>query len=404
MDVTRLRRDFPLLDSPGDEPVVYFDNACMTLKPEPVLAAMDAYYREFPVCGGRSLHRLATEVTIRFEEARMQLAQFFNAAEPTEVVFTRNATEAINIVAHGLALKRGDRVLTTDREHNSNLVPWLHLQRHHGVRHTVIPSHDDYYFNAEALKERLTRDVKLVSVVHTSNLDGYTTPAREIVEIAHDAGALVMLDVAQSAPHQVVDAQALGADFIAASAHKFCGPSGTGLLYGRADALAALRPTQVGGSTVTTATYDDYELMPPPQCFEAGLRNYAGAIGAGAAADYVAGVGREAIHEHEMALNRRLTRRLAGLDGLELVGPPDPAQRGGIFPFNLSGLDSHEIVMHMDETAGVMMRSGMHCVHSWFHARGLEGCARASFYLYNTPTEVDHFADALEETARTLTR
>ena len=400
MDPLKLRQDFPVLA--GDDPPVYLDNACMPMKPEPVLQAMDDYYRNFPTCGGRSLHRLAFDVTERYETARGQLQRFIGAADASEIVFTRNTTEAINIVAWGLDLQPGDTVLTSDREHNSNVVPWHALSQRTGVLYSVIPSRDDFYFDLEALKEALTPNTKLVSVVHTSNLDGYTLPARDITEICHDAGVLVMLDAAQSAAHTELDAQALDVDFLAASAHKFCGPSGTGLLYGKAEALAQLKPTFVGGSTVRNSTYNDCQFLPPPSCFEAGLQNYAGMIGACAAADYVAGVGRDKIHAHEVALNARLTQRLESIDGLSLLGPPESVDRGGIFSFNLAGLDSHEIAMNLDETANIAIRSGMHCVHSWFNSRGINGSARASFYMYNTPAEADCFADALEETQRTL--
>ncbi|MAW93524.1 MAG: selenocysteine lyase [Euryarchaeota archaeon] len=395
MDVSKYRKDFPILNS--DDSPVYLDSACMTLRPKAVIDAITDYYTNYPACGGRSVHKLSWQVTENFEMARDSLRRFMGAESSSEIVFTKNATESMNIVANGLSLNKGDEVLTSDKEHNANVVPWHHLAKYKGIKYNVLPAKDNYFFDVEALKESLSSKTKLFSFVHTSNLDGHSNPAKEIVEICHDKGVKVMMDTAQSAPHQEVNVVDLDVDFAAVSAHKFCGPSGMGALYGKFDELKDLIPTYVGGSTVVNSTYKDYKLLPPPSCFEAGLQNYAGAIGSGAAAEYIMNIGRENIHKHENKLNKLMTKELSDVESLNLVGPSDVNQRGGIFSFNLDGWDPTEVAMHLDEEYNIAIRSGMHCVHSWFNSRGIEGTARASVYLYNNEEDVLSFTNAIKE-------
>ena len=395
MDVSKYRKDFPILNS--DDSPVYLDSACMTLRPKAVIEDITDYYTNYPACGGRSVHKLSWQVTENFEMARDSLRRFMGAESSSEIVFTKNATESMNIVANGLSLNKGDEVLTSDKEHNANVVPWHHLAKYKGIKYNVLPAKDNYFFDIEALKESLSSKTKLFSFVHTSNLDGHSNPAKEIVEICHDKGVKVMMDTAQSAPHQEVNVVDLDVDFAAVSAHKFCGPSGMGALYGKFDELKALIPTYVGGSTVVNSTYKDYKLLPPPSCFEAGLQNYAGAIGSGAAAEYIMNIGRENIHKHENKLNKLMTKELSDVESLNLVGPSDVNQRGGIFSFNLDGWDPTEVAMHLDEEYNIAIRSGMHCVHSWFNSRGIEGTARASVYLYNNEEDVLSFTNAIKE-------
>ena len=393
MDVSKIRRDFPILNSENSP--AYLDSACMTLRPRQVIDAVTEYYTDYPACGGRSVHKLSWQVTENFEMARDSLRRFLGAEKSSEIVFTKNATEGMNIVASGLNLGKGDKVLTSDKEHNANVVPWHHLAKYKGIEYDVLPAKDNYYFDIELLKEKLTSDIKLFSFIHTSNLDGYTNPAKEIVEICHDKNVKVMIDAAQSVPHQDVNVVDLDVDFAAISAHKFCGPSGMGALYGKYDELSSLIPPFVGGSTVVNSTYNDYKLLPPPSCFEPGLQDYAGAIGSGVAADYITKIGRKNIYEHEIKLNTLMTERLKNVDGIEIVGPPNPKERGGIMSFNLKGWDPTEIAMHLDEEYNIAIRSGMHCVHSWFNSRGIDGTARSSVYFYNTEDEVKVFTDAI---------
>jgi cysteine desulfurase/selenocysteine lyase len=390
----KLREDFPALQQElKGKPIIYFDNACMTLKPKQVIEAVVEYYEKYPACGERSSHKLGKIVTDKFEESREAVAKFLNAKKHEEILFTKNTTESLNLLSHSLDLKKGDVVLTTDREHNSNLIPWQML-RERGVEHKIIPSNSDMTFNLEKLQE-MVKGAKLVSFVHTSNLDGYTTPAKEIIKISHDAGALTIMDAAQSTPHMPIDVRKLEADFLAFSVHKALGPTGVGCLYGRQDLLKDLKPFLVGGSTVDRTTYTEAMFAKPPEKFEAGLQHYAGVIGTKATVEYLKKVGMENIHQHEQELNKIVSKEL-GPD-VQLVGPPNVEDRGGIFSFNVKGLEAHDVAIILDERANVMCRSGQHCLHSWFHANKINGSVRASFYLYNTKEELKVFIDKMKD-------
>ena len=373
----------------------------MALKPNHVIEKMNEYYYEFPGCGDRSVHKIGTQVTIAVEESRVKLQNLINAKEPSEIIFLRNATEGINLVAHsltqGLSLGPKDRILITDREHNSNLVPWLFMQNNNGMKTQVVQSNPDNTFNLETFENMMDTSVKLVSMVHISNLDGYTIPAKEIINIAHDHGALVLLDGAQSAPHIPVDVQDLDVDFFVLSIHKMCGPTGMGVIYGKQSLLENLPPFIVGGSTVKSTTYTTTEFLSPPEKFEAGLQNYAGIIGAGAAADYIKNIGLEEIHQHDLKLNEIMTDSLGEIDKISIIGPKDPKLRGCTFSFNITDIDCHDIAMILDEVGNIMIRSGMHCVHSWFNSKNINGSARASVYLYNTEEEIKFFCEKTKE-------
>jgi cysteine desulfurase/selenocysteine lyase len=405
MDVQKLRGDFPLLSKKiGDKPVIYLDSACMSLKPRQVIEAVNEYYNDYPGCGGRSIHKISIKVTSKLDETREKLKRFINAKDSSEIIFTKNSTESLNLVAHSInysgILNKGEIVLTTDKEHNSNLAPWHLLNKLHGIEHRKIDSNEDNTFNLERFEKVMADDrdhVKFVSFVHTSNLDGYTLPAQELIKIAHDHGALVMLDGAQSVPHGPIDIQKLDADFLAFSIHKMCGPTGVGVLYGKRHLLDEIQPIMVGGETVENTTYDDSNFLAPPQKFEAGLQNYAGLIGAGAAVDYLKNIGMANIRDHDHRLNKIMTERLLNIPDLTIIGPEDPQLRGGIICFNIKDINSHDLAMILDEDANIMIRSGMHCVHSWFNARKINGAARASGYLYNNEDDVKFFAEKLEE-------
>jgi cysteine desulfurase/selenocysteine lyase len=404
MDIQKIRLDFPALQKKwnGKYPI-YLDNACMTLKPAQVMEAMNEYYNEYPVCGGRSLHKMAKKVDEKVIEVREKFQGFLNAQRPEEIIFTRNTSEGLNLVANCLDFKKGDVVLTTDREHNSNLVPWQVQAHKKGIKHMVVYSNPDNTFDIGYFEDTLNKNknVRLVSMIHTANLDGYTLPAREIIKIAHDHGALVMLDGAQSAPHKPVDVRALDVDFFAFSVHKMLGPTGMGVLYGKYHLLEELAPFLVGGDTVSDTTYEAAKFLPPPEKFEAGLQNYAGIIGSGAAVEYLKNVGLSNIERHEEKLNRMITDGIKDIPGLKIIGPQDPAQRAGIITFTLEfpkGGDAHDIAIILDETENIAVRSGAFCVHSWFNYRKCEAAVRASLYLYNTEDEARKFIDALEKT------
>ncbi len=401
---SKYRSDFPTLNR--EKPPVYLDNACMTLRPYPVIEAIRSYYEDSPGCGGRSVHRYATIVSRKMSECRKKISELFSANNSNEIIFTKNATHSLNQVAKGLSWEKGDVILTTDREHNSNLVPWLQLEEEQGVDHRVVKSNEDNTFNIEAFEDACASagdKLKMVSLSHVGNLDGIAVPVKEAARIAKDHGAMVCVDGAQSTPHMKVDVQDLGVDFMAFSIHKMMGPSGMGGLWGRMELLENMRSIQSGGSTVETSHYDSLEWSKPPAKFEGGLGNYAGILGTSAAIDYISNIDLNAVHEHEISLNRIMTSKLKDVDGISIIGPEDPSKRGGICGLLMEKVDAHDIAILLDEAVDVMVRSGMHCVHSWFNSKGIDrGSLRASAYLYNTEEEVKLFADTLVEAVDAL--
>jgi len=375
----------------------------MTLKPRQVINAMNEYYSEYPVCGGRSIHKMAKKVDEKVAEVREKFQRFLGASHPEEIIFTKNTTEGINLVANSLDFEKGDIVLTTDKEHNSNLVPWQIQAHKRGITHTIVYSKEDNTFDLERFEEIMNSNVKLVSMVHTSNLDGYTIPAEEIIKIAHDHNALVMLDGAQSAPHKQVNVKALDVDFFVLSVHKMLGPTGMGILYAKHELLEKMPPFIVGGDTVSDTTFKEAKFLPPPEKFEAGLQNYAGIVGSGAAVDYLENVGLDNIEKHEERLNKIITEGIKDMPELKIIGPIDYRLRGGIISFIPElpkGGDAHDIALILDETENIEVRSGAFCVHSWFNHRKCDAAVRASLYLYNTEEEAKTFIDVLERTIR----
>ena len=400
MDVARIRKDFPVLGKEiGGRLPIYLDSACQTLRPKQVTAAISEYYDEYPSCAGRSVHKMATEVSLKCDEVRNKVARFFNAESPMEMAFLKNTTEGLNTVILGSGLKKGDEVVTSDYEHNSVLVPVLRAVELSGAKHRIVKSSPDGTFDIESFEGAMTKRTRLVAMCLTSNVTGYTLPAKEVVSIAHSKGAKVLFDAAQAAPSRKIDVRALNVDYMAASAHKMLGPSGVGVFYCRAELSDRLSPLMFGGHGVTDTTYESYRLLPAPERFETGLQNYAGIVGTGAALDYLGSVGMDDVRAHEASLNRRMTVALKDVPGVSILNPADPNLRGGILSFNVEGLSSHDVAMIMDNSKNIMMRSGMHCCHPYFHSRGLDGCARASVYIYNTAEEVDLFTDTVKELA-----
>jgi cysteine desulfurase/selenocysteine lyase len=432
------RRDFPALKQKrnGRYPV-YFDNACTTLVPQPVIDAMNEYYLGFPGCGGgRSRHWFAGEVVDRIEGSqargikgsRRAIQEFINAAAPQEIVFTLNASHAINLVALGFNFKPGDVVLLGPTEHNSNLLPWLRLQQQGLIRVEHLAAGPDDALDIGALQKKLkTERVRLVSLAYTSNLTGATLPAEEIIKTAHEHGAQVLLDGAQTVPRQTVDVQALDVDFLAFSIHKMCGPKGLGVLYGKQallgrarheadEAADALRPAILGGGTVADSTYTSYELLGPPQRFEVGLQNYPAQIAAGAAVSYLQDIGMARIAAHEERLNRFLTEQLLERYGeggwFRILGPAEPARRGGILTFEVKMPNSVGIADELNERANIMLRDGVFCVHSYLNDLYGPGWTRPrlpkeqrmtyriSLYFYNTLEECRVLLGTLDEIFR----
>ncbi|MFH1337411.1 MAG: aminotransferase class V-fold PLP-dependent enzyme [Nanoarchaeota archaeon] len=397
MDMEKLRQDFPAIQQEvkGKKPI-YFDSACMALKPRQVIDAVVEYYEKYPGCGARGVHLFGQKVTEKHDECRKVTAKHFGVKEK-EIVFSKNATESLNLVYNSLDFNKGDIIITTDKEHNSNLVPAQIIAERKGLVHKTVKGKEDNTFDIEAFKNIVSKDVKLVSVVHTSNLDGVTNPVREIIKIAHDAGALVMLDGAQSAPHKSINLKKIDADFFACSGHKMMGPTGMGILFGKEKLLDKLAPFIAGGETVEATTMSTHKFLKPPEKFEAGLQHYAGFGGLTEAIKYLDSVGMDNIEKHDIMLNKYATEKLFEIPGFSLIGPKDPSLRSGIISFNIGKMNSHDVALILDENAKIMVRSGQHCVHSWFNAHGIEGSCRASLYLYNTKEEIDIFVDILKK-------
>ena len=427
-DIAALRAGIPALQRlRRGKPPIYLNNTCMTLRPQVVIDALRRYYEEFPTCGGgrsegaKKLDNwFQDELREHEESARSAAARLIGAASPDEVVWTRNTSEALNIVAHGLRLEPGDEILGSEREHNSNLVPWLEAERRlrerAGDPELVVRRwfelDEDGGFDLERALAAITPRTKVLALGHASNLDGTVIPADAIRALAariHEVGGVFVLDAAQSVPHRRVDVRELGVDFLAFSIHKMCGPSGMGVLWGRYDLLSALDPFVVGGDTIADTWQDRVEYKQPPGRFEAGLQDYAGMVGAGAAIDYITDtVGYDLIESQELALNRHLTERLAPLqcDHFWLLGPQDPARRGGVITMTSpSGALINAIERIGDEEANIMVRRGMFCVNAYLHGRfdklgSSKNNLRASVYFYNTLEECDAFADVVERVVK----
>ena len=396
-NVNKVREDFPFISNNKD--AIYFDNACMSLKPKQVIDKMLEYYTLYTACGGRSHHKFSERVNDEVEKARLEVKKLINARSEKEIIFTKNTTESINLVAKSLGLRKGDEVIITDKEHNSNLLPWLRLNKDKGIIVKIMVSNQDNTFNIENFKRALTKNTKLVSVHHRSNLDGVTNPIEEISKLTHRNGSLLLVDAAQSVPSMEIDVKKLNIDFIAFSGHKMLAPTGVGVLYGKLELLSKLSPFILGGETVSDSSYDSYTLKEVPHRFEAGLQNYAGIIGFGEAIRYLKKVGFNNIEKQEAALNKLVTERLMNNSRIELIGPKDYKLRGNIFSFNIKGMEPHNVSSILNSSANIAVRSGAHCVHSWFNKHKLKGSVRASLYFYNTEEEALKFAEEVERIA-----
>ncbi len=399
MDMESVRKDFPTVRKGLG---IYLDSACQSLRPDQVIGAMTEYYEEYPACGGRSVHSMATKVSLAIDDTRETLASFFGTDDPDCYIFTKNSTEGLNTAAYGLGLKKGDVVVTTDAEHNSNHVPWLRLRDSVGIERRFSRSGPTGEFDMESFKSCMDRKVKVVSVQHSNNVTGCSVPVKAVTEVAHDYGATVIIDGAQAAPHMPVDLKRIDADIYCCSIHKMLGPTGMGIMYGKREVLERMQPLMVGGGTVGLATYDDVSLAPIPDRFEAGLLNYAGIVGTKAAIDYLSKVGMENVEKWDTELMKRAVGNLEDIRNLHLVGPEQPGKRYGVLAVNIDGLSSHDIAMMLDSMAKVMIRSGMHCAHPFYVSRAIDGSARASTYLYNSREEIDIFTDTVRKIAETF--
>jgi cysteine desulfurase/selenocysteine lyase len=395
-----VRKDFPVLnETRNGKPIIYLDSTCVALKPKPVIEAILAYYENYTACGGRSFHKFGIETTEIYENTRSLVAEFIGAPTPNSCSFVRNTTEGMNIISQGLKWKKNNVVISEDVAHNSNLVPWMQLASQGKIIHKMIEVGLDGKIFVEQLEELMTRDVKLVSFGHTSNVTGYTIPAKEIIKLAHDYNALVLLDAAQSVPHLPVNVKDLDVDFLAFSLHKMCGPSGMGILYIKPGLESDVNLLITGGDTVVDVTENGPKFAQAPARYEAGLQNYAGIAGTGAAIKYLSQIGMEKIRAYELELIRKLVKGLVDLNlpGFKLVGPPYPEKRAGLASFAVSDVDPDMVAMLLDENANVFVRVGYHCCHLWHHRLQLPATLRPSLYIYNTFDEVRIFLDTLSD-------
>jgi len=398
MNVAEVRKDFPILERKvHGKPLVYLDNAATTQKPKSVIAALVDYYERYNANVHRGIHALGEEATQRYEEARAKVARFINAPSERCIVWVKNTSEAINLVAYAWgrrALRPGDEILITPMEHHSNLIPWQAAAKDTGATLRYFPMTPEGRLEVDRLDEVITERTKIVSVVHASNVLGTINPVERIAAAAHAKGSLVLVDGAQSAPHMPIDVQALGCDFFAFSAHKMCGPTGIGVLYGRAELLEAMEPFLYGGEMINSVTYEDATWHEIPWKFEAGTPNIAGAIGTAAAIDYLESIGMENIRAHEEELVRYALDVLGGLKGITIYGPLDV--RAGLVAFNYAGVHPHDLATVLD-LEGIAIRAGHHCAQPLMRRLDVPATARASFYLYNTKEEIDALARALEK-------
>ena len=398
LNINEIRKDFPILEreTANGKRVIYLDSTATSQKPLQVIEAMNDYYRRSNANIHRGVHTLAEEATSLYEGARERIAKFIHAATSREVIYTRNTTESINLVAYSWAranLKAGDLVILTEMEHHSNLVPWHMLQAERGIELEFIPVTEDGLLDLEAYKTLLNRTPKLVSFTHMSNVLGTINPAAEIIKLAHAAGAVTLVDGAQSVPHLAVDVQALDADFYAFSAHKMCGPTGMGVLYGKSALLEAMSPFLGGGDMIKEVKLRSFRPNTLPHKFEAGTPAIAEAIGLGAAVDYLTQIGISDIAAHEHEITEYALERLEEIPGIKLFGP-SADKKGGVAAFTLEGVHPHDVAQILDQD-GIAVRAGHHCAQPLHEKFGIPATSRASFYLYSTKDEVDMLVKGL---------
>jgi len=401
IDWKAIREDFPILrEQVHGHPLIYFDSAATTQKPKSVLDALRNYYEHQNANVHRGLHFLSSRATEAYEKSRQRAASYLGAASADEIVFTRGTTESINLVAQawgGKFLREGDAILLTEMEHHSNMVPWQLLTERIGARLRFVPVRDDGTLALDRLSSLLTPEVKLFAFTHISNSLGTINPVVELCEKARGVGALTLVDAAQSAGHLPINVQKLGCDFLAFSGHKMCAPTGIGGLYGRAEILDSMPPWHGGGEMIVSVTLDKSTFKKAPHRFEAGTPNIAGAIGLAAAIDYIEGMGRAKIFEHDSQLTRYAMERFTELPGMRVLGPS--GERGAIVGFVMDGAHPHDLTTFADQY-GLAMRGGHHCNQPLMRRFGLTGTTRASFYFYNTLEEIDRMIEILRQAAR----
>ncbi|MFL6348591.1 MAG: cysteine desulfurase [Nitrososphaeraceae archaeon] len=405
INIPKIRQDFPILKRKvnGNKTLVYLDNAATTQKPISVMNAIYNYYMNYNSNIHRAVHQLAEEATFEYEKTREKVAKFINAHSADEIIFTRNATEAINLVSYSWGrtnVNKGDRVVITEIEHHSNIVPWQILTQEKGAKLDYIGIDNNGYLNMEDCKKYLQRDkVKLLSISHMSNVLGTIVPINEIIEMAHQNGILVMVDGAQSVPHMPVDVQDMDCDFMVFSAHKMLGPTGVGVLYAKKEILNEMQPFIGGGDMIKEVHKHKTIYNDLPYKFEGGTPNIAGVIGFGAAVDYLKRIGMHNVREHEIEITSYAIKAIADIKGIILYGPSDANHRGGVVAFNIGDIHPHDLATIMNDH-GIAIRSGHHCAQVLMERLDIAAASRTSFYIYNTKEEVDIFINALGEARR----
>jgi cysteine desulfurase/selenocysteine lyase len=398
MNVMELRRDFPILHQEvNGHPLVYFDNAATSQKPRQVMETLTRYYERDNANVHRGVHTLGSRATDAYEGAREKVARFINASSTEEIIFTRGTTTALNLVAAGYAravCREGDEIVLSPAEHHSNLIPWQQAAKAVGAVLKYIPLSEDGSISLENVERTITDRTRIVAVAYVSNVLGTINPVKEIAAIAHRHGAKIVVDGAQSTPHMQVDVRDLDCDFYAFSGHKMCGPTGIGVLYGKKALLEQMEPVEFGGEMIDHVDLYESTWKDLPWKFEGGTPIIAGAVGLGAAIDYLLEVGLDAIHEHEQRLAQYAVDRLSEVEGVTIYGPR--VRRAGLVTFNLAGVHPHDLATVLD-AEGVAIRAGHHCCQPLMRWLGVTATARASFYLYNTEEEVDRFIAALRK-------
>lgn len=405
-DIEKIRADFPILHQEHHDgvPLVFLDNAASSQKPKQVIDAMSDYYLNYHANVHRGIHKLSEVATEAYEKSRKKIRDFINAPSHRQVIFTRGTTEGINLVAHTWGRKHlaeGDVVLSTQMEHHSNIVPWQILAEENGIIVKYIPVSNDGVLDMMAYRQLLEDNpVKLVTVVHSSNVLGTINPVKEMAAVAHQHGALILVDAAQSMPHMPVNVQDLDCDFLVFSGHKMAGPTGIGILYGNRDVLDTMPPYQGGGDMISRVTLEGSTWNDLPYKFEAGTPSIAEAIGLGVAVDYLSAIGMDKIHQYEQMITEYALERLSEVSGLTVYGP-DASQKGAVAAFTLENAHAHDVAQILD-SHGVAVRAGHHCAMPLHDILSVNATARASFYIYNTFDEVDKLIEALEKVKHTF--
>ncbi len=403
LDVNKIRQDFPILDQEvyPDKPLIYLDSAASSQKPLLVIEAMNDYYRQYNANIHRGIYKLSEAATDAYENARERIAKFINSPSSEQTIYTRNATEAFNLVAFtwGRAnITANDEILLTEMEHHANIVPWQMVAEEKGATIRYIPVLDDGTLDLSTLSTLLTERTKLFGFTAVSNVLGTVNPVKKLVQAAQAVGAITMVDAAQAVPHMPVDVQAWDCDFMAFSSHKMCGPTGIGILYGKKELLEAMPPFMGGGDMIRRVTLEGSTWNDLPWKFEAGTPSIAEGIGLGTAVDYLTQLGMENVHEYERFITNYAVEALSEVEGLQIVGPP-AGQRGGVAAFTLQGVHAHDISEILDKD-GIAIRAGHHCAMPLHQKFGLNSTARASFYIHTTTAEVDALVKSLHRVRR----